>query len=264
MNALDLDKLAVKRSFSAAAAAYDASAQLQREVGLTLLRRFPPKSRNGGVLVDIGCGTGFLTHQLAAVSAAQLIAFDIALPMLQTCRARYPNIPVHYINSDAESLPFRSGSVEQVYSNLALQWAQDLPATMLEMARVLKPSGELVFATFGPETLKELKAAWAQVDDFTHVNEFHSACEIGVFLRDAGFKDMCIDSELYRYDYASVEALMRELKGLGAHNVNRNRNHQPTTRTQLQRMIEHYHEQMPQGELYASYEIIFVGAVMAP
>lgn len=258
--AIYLDKAKVMRSFAAAAQTYDGLAGLQRQVGLELLARFPQR-QSGGVLLDLGCGTGFISHQLAATfSGQQMIALDIALPMLQTSRRKYPAMPVQYLCADAENLPIASNSIDQIYSNLALQWAQDLPASCAGFKRVLKTPGQLVFATFGPETLRELKSAWTKVDDFMHVNSFHSADQIQSFLQVAGFKQVFPESKLYQFAYPDVESLMRELKGIGAHNVNRQRNPRPTTKTQLKSMIEHYPTQMDGQGIIASYEIIFVKA----
>ena len=260
---LSLDKNKVRRSFAAAAQSYDSVAQLQRQVGLSLLRRFPFKNPSSQVVLDMGCGTGFLSHQLAASLPRQLLAFDIALPMLQTCRAHYQNMSADYLCGDAERLPVKDRSIDQIYSNLALQWAQDLFKTFQGFERALKKSGRLVFATFGPQTLWELKAAWARVDCYAHVNDFHSAEQIEGFLKLAGFFDLQVENEVYVNRYRSVEELMRELKNLGAHNVNRGRNPKPTTKTQLQQMIEHYQAQMTEQQILASYEIIFVQASKA-
>lgn len=252
-----LDKGKVRRSFAAAASSYDSLAVLQRQVGLELLRRFPLSGRDE-VVVDLGCGTGFLTRQLSENAIRQLLALDIAIPMLAACRQNYPAMRAGYVCGDAENLPFACNSIDRIYSNLALQWAQDLPAALREFQRVLKSPGSLRFATFGPQTLIELKAAWSVVDDYTHVNEFHAADRIEWFLHAAGFAGITVDSVLYRSVYPGVESLMKELKGIGAHNVNRKRNPRPTTKTQLQEMIRHYPRQG--AGILASYEVIFARA----
>lgn len=258
-----LDKAKVRRSFGAAALSYDGLAALQRQVALELLNRFPPLSADG-MLLDVGCGTGFLSKRLTEyVEPWRLIALDLALPMLQTSRFNYPDMTAQYVCADAEYLPFAAQSIRQIYSNLALQWMQDLQTALVGFRRVLGPKGRLVFATFGPATLHELKSAWAAVDSYTHVNSFHDVAAIRRFLLAAGFGEICAENVLYQTSYASVQDLMRELKGIGAHNVNQGRNRQPTTRSQLQRMIACYQKQMPGTEIIASYEIIFVKADIA-
>lgn len=255
-----LDKAKIRRSFAAAAESYDSAAILQRQVGLALLDKFPLQPAPGWVL-DVGCGTGFLTRCLACGSLDQsCLALDIALPMLQASRRNNRDLPVDYVCADAENLPFADNSLQQVYSNLALQWCQDLSAVFADVRRILKPEGQLVFSTFGPETLKELKAAWAGVDDFAHVNDFYSVGEICEFLALAGLGRVDVETVMYRLSYPSVLALMQELKHLGAHNVSDARNRRLTTRSQLQHMIRQYESSMVNGEIVASYEIIFVRA----
>jgi malonyl-CoA O-methyltransferase len=254
-----LDKAKIKQSFAAAAGSYDAVAALQRQVGLDLLNKFPLQAETG-LVMDLGAGTGFLTRALAVAEHQSLLAVDIALPMLLSSRQKNQALDVDYLCADAEKLPLVSASVQQIYSNLALQWCEDLAAVFADCGRVLQQDGQLVLATFGPATLKELKAAWAKVDDFAHVNQFYSLQDINGFLQQAGFSDLSLESVIYQTQYDSVLDLMHELKGLGAHNVSQSRNRKPTTRRQLQQMMKHYENAMPDGQIVASYEIIFVRA----
>lgn len=263
MNPPRLEKSKIRQSFSAAATRYDGLAGLQRRVGLDLLDGFPlPDGANR--LLDMGCGTGFLTSHLAAEAGVQhLMALDIALPMLATSRQRFPEMAVDYVCADAEQLPFAEACIDAIYSNLALQWIANLTGLFADCRRVLRPGGELVFATFGPATLWELKQAWAGIDAYAHVNEFYGSDEIGGFLQAAGFEVARVRSGIYRLEYPSVMDLMKELKGIGAHNVNVGRKRRPTTRSQLAGMISRYPGLAETGNITASYEIIFVRARVA-
>lgn len=256
-----LDKARIRHSFAAAAASYDDVAALQRQVGLALLQRFPVAGGDG-VVLDLGSGTGFLSAQIKQSGIAEnLIAIDLALPMLEISRCKYPALAIDHVCADAQQLPLFGGSVAQVYSNLALQWLQDLPLVFGELKRVMQPGGQLVFATFGPQTLEELKLAWAAVDHAVHVNEFSGTEAIIRALEMAGFKSIQWKIDLHVCRYPSVMALMRELKALGAHNVNNGRKREPTTKGALQQMIEHYQQQKLDKAIEASYEIIMVRAV---
>ena len=256
-----LDKARIRHSFAAAAVSYDGVAALQRQVGRALLQRFP-LADGDGVVLDLGSGTGFLTAQIKQSGVAdKLVAVDLALPMLELSRYKYPALAIGHVCADVQQLPLRGGSVAQIYSNLALQWLTELPLVFDEWKRVLQPGGQLVFATFGPQTLKELKRAWAAVDDAVHVNDFIGADAIVRALEMARFASIQCEVDLHICRYPSVMALMRELKALGAHNVNSGRKRESTTKGALQQMIEHYQQQMLGKTIQASYEIIMVRAV---
>lgn len=256
---LVLDKEKVRSSFAAASTTYDRVAGLQRQVGHDLLMRHPVTGRVD-TLLDLGCGTGFLTELLLQGSRYQsLLVADIALPMLIQARSKLAEANVTYLCADAENLPLQPASLSHIYSNLALQWCQELQTVVRDLHRILTTGGRLVFSTFGVETLNELKTAWASVDDYSHVNEFFSVEQIRLFLQEAGFCNISVQTVLYQTRYESVMALMQELKHIGAHNVTAGRNRKPTTRTQLARMIEAY-PRSSGNEVVAGYEIIFVAA----
>jgi malonyl-CoA O-methyltransferase len=276
-----LDKAKIRQSFAAASLTYDGVAELQRTVGKELLDTINIESLTG-TLLDLGCGTGFLTAKLLSsvgcaprtVESAEclengtrcvpyrsVIALDIALPMLQLTRTKLADASnVVYLCADAEQLPLAGQIVDGVFSNLALQWCVNLEAVFTDIKRVLKPGGRLVFSTFGPQTLQELKNAWAEVDAYNHVNEFYSEQQMAHFLRLAGYTEIKITSKRYVSNYGSVWELMKELKQIGAHNVIAGRNKSVTTKTQMQRMIEAYERHQSGDRIAATFEVIMVSA----
>lgn len=256
-----LEKKNIRRAFAKAAASYDEMAVLQRKVGKNLLKPHQAK-KLAGIILDIGCGTGFLTRQLLALfDYQQMIALDLALPMVQATRANYSFVSdLIYLCADAENLPLQNHSVDYVFSNLALQWCQNLPAVFNEIKQILKADGTLIFSTFGKQTLQELKTAWARVDNFTHVNTFYTAWQINQALAFAGYQEIIITETVERVYYDSVMDLMYQLKGLGAHNVTAGRNHKLTKKSKLQAMMNHYETLRVHHQIPATFEIINVFA----
>lgn len=253
-----LDKTKIKQSFGNASQTYDSVAQLQRDVGKDLLKTFVSENLTG-TIVDLGCGTGFLTQTLLPYCEnADLVAVDLALPMLQLTREKIGS-SIHYLCSDAESLALATNSVDTLFSNVALQWCFPIDNALRELRRVLKSDGTLIFSTFSSQTLCELKAAWASVDNFAHVNEFYTPELLQRALEKAGFLHLEIITKRYISRYDSVLDLMRELKHIGAHNVSTKRKKSVTTKTTLAQMMANYPQEKT-GEISATFEVIFVKA----
>lgn len=253
---MPLDKTRIKQSFGSASQTYDRVADLQRNVGRDLLQNFLPENLTGKV-IDLGCGTGFLTQALLP-HCENLIALDLALPMLQTTREKLHH-SVNYVCADAENLPFSTESIDTIFSNVALQWCLPIDNALNESQRVLKRNGALIFSTFGSKTLHELKTAWTNVDDFAHVNDFYTASQLQAALEKSEFVNIEIKNISYISRYDSVLDLMRELKHIGAHNVNSQRRKNLTSKKSLQTMIENY-PCNESGEIVATFDVICIVA----
>ena len=253
------EKQRIRRAFANASGHYNEFAQLQRMVAGKVLAHSQMDSLQGRIL-DIGCGTGFLTQHLRQCGGYQhLIALDMALPMLHKARQGLGQ-SVSYLCADAEALPIKNASLDVVFSSLALQWCLDLPAALADFRRVLKPGGRLVFATFGAQTLSELKHAWAAVDSYRHVNDFYTSQQLRDFLTADAWRNVFIEQQVCCSHYTSVSHLMTELKGLGAKSVTGGKNPHLTSKRALRQMIAAYPTCAMTGGIRASFEIIWVKA----
>lgn len=259
-----LDKNLLRKAFNDAAETYDEVAVLQREVGSRMQERLDLIRLAPDLILDVGAGTGQSSAALAArYKGARVIAFDLALNMLRQARRRVPlldkwfNKRQGFVCGDAESLPFGAGSVDMVFSSLTLQWCNDLDGAFNEFRRVLKPGGLLMFSTFGPDTLKELRRSWAAVDDFNHVNAFIDMHDIGDALLRVGLTESVMDVEHFTLTYTDVAELMHDLKKLGAHNVTAGRPAGLTGKGRLKSLAEAYETYRNAGVLSASYEVVY-------
>ena len=174
---IPIDKVLLRRSFERAADTYDAAAVLQKEVCKRLAEKLEYINFKPQRILDVGAGTGFASYTLQKIfPKAEIIALDIAMPMLQIARQRNGLLSrlrkkTRYVNADTELLPFSDNSFDLVFSNLTLQWVNNLEQVLTGFRRILRNNGMLLFSTFGPDTLKELRASWQSVDQYSHVND---------------------------------------------------------------------------------------------
>jgi malonyl-CoA O-methyltransferase len=254
-----LDRRALRQSFNRAAPTYDDAAALQREVADRLLERLEWIRFQPAEILELGCGTGYCTRVLERrYRKARIWALDIAEAMLaQTRRGGRWFGRTRYLCGDVERLPVADRSVDLLFSSLTLQWCDDLDSTFAEFQRVLRPGGMVMFTTFGPDTLGELRAAWAQVDGHSHVNRFLDMHDVGDAMLRAGLGEPVMDVDRITVHYPEVRGLMRELKAIGAHNVTAGRPSGLTGRRRLKAVEEAYEAMRAEPGLPASYEVVY-------
>jgi malonyl-CoA O-methyltransferase len=254
-----LDRAGVRASFDRASASYEAAAGLQARVAAELLERLAVFAFAPGVVLDLGAGTGRVARELKRrYRRALVIALDLAPGMLREAR-RYQQWWRRFerVCGDALRLPLADASVDVVFSSLMLQWCEPLDTALAECRRVLKPDGFFAFSTFGPDTLHELRGAWASADGYNHVNHFVDVHEVGDALVRAGFMEPVLDVDRVEVGYPDALSLMRDLKAIGAHNVTAGRPRALVGRARLKRMQDAYEALRRDDRLPATYEVIY-------
>ena len=264
-------KRGVRGAFDRAAATYDENAYLQQEVARRLDERLEMVRLAPTRILDAGCGTGYALPLLRRrYPDSGLLGLDIAPGMLAKARTRLPapgwlarllapsSRPAPaLLCGDLEALPLRHDCLDMLWSNLALQWLDQPEAVFRELRRVLRPGGLLIFSTFGPDTLKELRAAFSGLDGHAHVNRFVDMHDIGDALVHAGFANPVMEMEYITLTYADLKGVLRDLKGIGAHTVLEGRREGLMGKAEWRRLAENYETFRRDGRLPATYEVIY-------
>ncbi|MGK3140701.1 malonyl-ACP O-methyltransferase BioC [Pantoea sp. C2G6] len=229
---LPVDKRAVARAFGRAAGHYDAHAALQRLSGDALLAHAPAQS--GPSLLDAGCGTGWYSR-LWRERGKQVTALDLSPQMLQ--QARENHAAQHYLAGDIDALPLADNSMDLVWSNLAVQWSDDLDRALSQFRRVLRPGGTLLFSTLGDGSLQEVHEAWSHLDALPHANRFLSQPQIASACHN---QQLSCTSEVVTLHFPDALSAMRSLKGIGATHLHHGRDGRVLTRQRLTALEAHW------------------------
>lgn len=233
-----IDVTLSRKRFDRAAATYADAAVVQREVGNRLLERFDIMRIAPTFVLDVGCGPGTHTAALAGrFPDASVIAIDQSSAMVARATPAVPKQgwlarltgsnskagkgETRGLVADMSALPLPRDHADVLWSNFALQWANDLPALFAEWNRVLKVGGVMMFTAPGPDTLIELRRAISRDEKEAdkHVHRFTDLHDLGDMLVHAGFADPVMDMEVITLEYATTDALWRDLKAQGASNA---------------------------------------------
>jgi len=216
-------------------------------------------------ILDAGCGTGGAAPLLQQrFAGATIVDLDVSERMLaRRTTWRWPTwlrIPRrgsrHGVCADFQILPLMSARFDLVWSNLALHWAEDLPAALTEASRVLRPGGLLMFSVFGPDTLRELRLAAA--DDGFHVNQHVDMHDIGDMLVRCGYADPVMDMEQVTLTYVDLAALLRDLRAHGSTAFATGKSTGLRARSHFLRSVARYEQFRRQdGRLPATIEVIY-------
>lgn len=230
-----LDARQARRGFDRAAARCEQHAALQREVETRLFDLLDYVTRPPQRILDLGAGSGSASRALKKRwPKAQVVAVDISLPMARLARRNAgrwrPDFAV--VCADATALPFAAGSFDLVFSNLCLPWIADLEGLFAQWRALLNPGGLVACSSLGPETLIELREAFAD-DPMPHINDFAHIQNLGDALLAAGFRNPVLSTDRFTLTHPSFDALLADLRGSGAVNAMATRRRSLTGRARL-------------------------------
>jgi malonyl-CoA O-methyltransferase len=263
-----LDSAQVRRAFDRAAPTYESAAVVAHEVERRMAEKLEYLKIAPARILDAGSGAGS-AHGLLQTryAAAEIVEVDLSLAMLRRARSRRPlgerlralvgSPERHWLCADFARLPLRGATVGMVWSNLALAWSAEPPATLAEFHRVLAPGGALMFSTYGPDTLKELREAFAAIDPAPHVHTFPDMHDLGDMLVAAGFDAPVMEMERLSVTYTDLDALTRELKSSGQTSACEARRRGLMTPRAWARVRAQYENLRRAGRLPVSVEVVF-------
>ena len=232
----------VKTAFAKAATSYNEAAVVQKEILVRLLDKLQVLQKGPvDTLLDMGSGTGLAGNLLRKhYGSNSYYAIDFALPMLAWAKNESQVNYQYAVCGDAEALPFKDESLDVIFSASTLQWCNDIGAAFEESCRVLKDQGLLLFSSFGPDTLKELRHCFAEVDDLPHVSSFIDMQLLGDGLLASGFASPVMESEIITVEYSDPMQLFKDLQNTGATNHLEQRARGLMTRKRLNAVLEEY------------------------
>ncbi len=266
----NFSKKNIQTHFNHAAVSYDEAAVLQRTVAERLRERLELTTAQPKTILDMGAGTGILTQKIQQeYPTANIIAMDMSLQMLNKAQQNLagtgffnkikqsllPNKQT-FVGADANNIPLADNSIDLLVSNLMLQWCDNLDGVLAEFKRVLKPNALLMVTSFGPDTLKELRKAWAEADDEEHVNTFIDMHDFGDALIRNGFGQPVMDVEYYTLTYQKPIGVLKDLKAIGATSATKGRKTGLTGKQRFTAMLNAYEKQRINNLIPATFEVI--------
>lgn len=273
MTAGFVDPRKVRRGFAKVASAYGEADFFAREIDRRMLERLDFVRIEPARIVDLGCSQGASLPALRErYPQAQAIGVDAVPEMLQAGAGARPAwqrwLPFRrtaepmFVAADAARLPLPAASTGLVWSNLLLHWLDDPLPALMEAHRILEVGGLIMFSTFGPDTLKELRGAFA--DGYAHTQRYIDMHDLGDMLVGCGFADPVMDMEMLTLTYDSMDALLGELRAAGATCAMRARRHGLAGRQAWQAARAAYESLRAGGRLPATFEVVYGHAWKVP
>ena len=249
----------MRRRFDRAAASFDGVDFVHRQTSDGLMDRLGPMVIDAKWILDLGGATGSASRPLCKrFRRSRVVVLDVSHEMLRAARRKQSWFSrVSTLQGDAMALPLQTGCIDLAFSNLLLPWIDDLPAMFIEVARVLRKDGLFVFSTLGPDSLSELREAWASVDEHEHVNNFADMHDVGDGLVHAGLRDPVLDTDFLNVSYRDTDTLFTDLTLLGGRNCLSGRSNTLTGKGRFRAMEDRLKRRFTDGLLELRLELVF-------
>ena len=262
-----IDKKRAQASFNKASDSYEEAAVLQKHVLGEMFLRLKLLKINPKRILDMGCGPGNAGSDFKAFyKPHDLIYLDFAFNMIKKAEVKNKDhyfkvfssrTTQQFICADMEAIPLIENSVDMVWSNLSLQWCNDLDRVFTQIAEILTHNGLFIFSTFGPSTLHELRASLASFSQNSHINQFIDMHDIGDALIRCGLSDPVLDVDIYKLTYGTFKEIIYDLKHIGARNALQGRAKGMTGKGFLYQLEKLYEIYRADEKLPVSYEVVY-------
>ena len=249
-----------RTSFEKAAFKYDKYSILQRTIAERLDESLGQIKINPITILDLGSGTGHGSQILhKRFRNSHIYQIDLSENMLKVSKKKSPFFfsKDHFVCADINKLPFKENYFDLIFSSLALQWCNNLDTVFREVKNLLKNDGVFLFSSFGPDSLKELRDCWSSVDDYVHINAFVDMHDIADALMRVGLASPVLNMEEIILTYHECRQLMKELKYIGAHNINNGRRKTLTGKKRLNKVFKCYESYRTNNVLPVTYEVVY-------
>ena len=249
----------MRRRFDRAAATFDGADFVHRHAAAGLYERMSPMLVKVARILDAGAAKGSASRELARrYRGSHVISLDHSPAMLKaakTGRSRFAR--VSELQADATALPLQPGSIDLAFANMLLPWIDDFGRLFAEINRVLRKDGLFVFSTLGPDALRELRQAWAEVDSGEHVNAFMDMHDVGDALIKEGMRDPVLDVDYLTVTYRDADALIGDLTLVGGRNSLTERRRTLTGKRRFEDMKRSLNAFRGDGLLACRLELVF-------
>lgn len=243
----------IASSFDRACDSYFQAARLQQQVALDALSMFEADGQ--GQLLDLGCGPGWIHNRLSRYCQG-FYAADLSAAMLQ--KAAQQQLANGYVQADAANLPLQNAQFDKIFSSLMLQWCASPQQVLSEINRLLAPKGQVLITTLVEGTLDELRQAFAALDSHQHVNQFSTADNLIQLCQQQAGMRWQFQQRCYPLFYPDVTSLARELKDLGANQLQRRQSLGLTGKGYWQKLAAAYDVHRTMLGLPANYQVLFM------